>query len=260
MDHPLVSPSATASDIRSAGHVLSAALAQGIKLAALPGAAPATLEQAYAVQCVIAAAAGPVGGWKVSPLRADSAPRCSPIPRSFFREAPATFDPDVLASCQGELEIAVRLGADLLPRSGEIPVDEVAAAIATVHPAVELLSSRFAADSAAPDFHRLADLQNCAGVILGAGVAAWRDIEFAELPLELALDGQALQPVQAQPSTQQTLAAIGWLAAHAHQRGLPLKAGDIIITGARVGPVALTTTRTVMGRAGSLGHLAVSRR
>ena len=43
----------------------------------------------------------------------------------------------------------------------------VAEAIATVHPAIEIVESRFAAGLDAPDLDRVADLRSCGGVILG---------------------------------------------------------------------------------------------
>ena len=246
-------------DIHRAGEMLIAAIRSETKLAALPNATSATLGEAYAVQNAIVDMEGPVGGWKVSPLRADGEPRCSPIPATFFVSSPAIFKSEFLSLYQAELEIAVRLGSHLLPRNGQPSVNEVAASIAAIHPSIELLSSRFTVDSAASEFHRIADLQNCARVVIGKGLTDWRKLEFSDLSLNMALDGTFQHAAPLQPSTERTLAAIGWLATHAEQRGRPLKSGDIIITGARLGPFAVGLSSSVAAGAGLLGTVTVSR-
>ncbi|SFJ53342.1 2-keto-4-pentenoate hydratase [Bosea sp. OK403] len=217
-------------------------------------AAAATLDDAYAIQNVIVAGAGPVGGWKVAPLREGGEPRCSPLPRLFFASSPATFDSGFLATCRAEVEIAICLGADLVPRQGALSMDEVTAAIATIHPAIELLSSRFSEADAAPDLCRLADLQSCAGVVIGAGRTDWHAIALSDLAIELALDTELRHASLPQPSLERTLAAIGWLAVHASRRGLPLKRGDIVLTGARLGPLALASVRKATARVEALGE------
>lgn len=246
-------------DLSSAAQVLMALTRCGGRLARLSGSRPETLEEAYAVQDAITANLGPVGGWKVSPMRPGSEPRCSPLPSSFFHEAPATVPGAVLAECLAEVEIAVRLGRDLPAPDGIPAAAAVADAIASVHAAVELLSSRFDATADAPDLHRLADLQNCAGVVVGAGLRDWTALEFDALPLGLLLDGSGHAGGPVQPTTERTLAAIGWLAHHAQRRGLPLRAGHVIITGARLGPIAVGSSARIVATVGTLATIEIDR-
>ncbi len=243
-------------DIRAASETLAAALRGGSRIAALPGAAPRTLDEAYAVQEALVASLGPVGGWKVAPLVPGGEPRCSPIPASMVHDSSATLDPAVLGGSRAELEVAIRLGRDLTPGGRTLSADEVAAAIASVHPAIELLGSRF--EGAAPDLHRFADLANSGGVLVGPAASAWRGIEFADLALELQIEGKIHRPAGPQPTTERTLAAIGWLAVHAEKRGRPLGAGHVIITGARVGPVPFGPSLEAVGVAGALGSVRVA--
>ncbi len=223
--------------------------------AALPAAAPASLAEAYAIQNAMVAAAGAIGGWKVAPLCAGATPRCSPLPAAFFAASPARFAADFLVACRAEVEIAIRLGAD--PGADATP-EQVAAAIAAIHPAVELLCGRHPAGSTPGDLHRLADLQGCAGVITGPGLTDWHGVAFDHLAIEISRDGATQRAAPGQPSTAQTLAALAWLATHAHQRGLPLKPGDIVITGARFGPFDLNGVTTLAARLETLGGVELT--
>ena len=245
--------------IETAATALSQAIGGATRLAALPGPGPASEAQAYAVQAAIIRAAGAQGGWKVSPLREGKA-RCSPIPTRFFVDAPAQFDIAFLQGCLAEVEIAVRFKGDPLTPGRALSPTNLADCIASVHSAVELLYSRFAAPDSTPDLHRLADLQGCAAVVLGAPTTDWTGLEFAELPFALSLDGREVSLKVNSPTTAQTLEALCWLADHAASRGMPLKAGDVVITGARLGPVCLEGTRDCQARIGAFGPVALSAR
>lgn len=243
----------------AAAAALSQAIEGGARLAALPGPGPASEAQAYAVQDAIVRRVGTQGGWKVSPLREGRA-RCAPIPARFFVDAPASFDAAFLSGCLAEVEIAVRFREDPLARGRALSPANLAACIASVQPAIELLSSRFAAPDTTPDLHRLADLQGCAAVILGAPTTDWSGLEFAELPFALSLAGQEVALKLNSPTTAQALEALCWLADHAAARGAPLKAGDVVITGARLGPVSLQGLRDCRATIGALGAVAISAR
>lgn len=215
----------------------------------------ATLEDAYDLQTALVRRLGPVGGWKVSPLRPGGPPRCSPIPQRFVHVAPYRSEPPGAVPSGVEVEIGLRLGSDLIATGAGLTAQAVAAAIATVHPAMELVGSRYDAPLDAPDLDRLADLQNCAGVVLGAGVEDWRSLEFSGCAVHLDSNGTVLRGPEPQPSTERTLEAVAWLATHAAGRGLPLRAGQIIITGARLGPVPLPVHGTSLARIAGLGEL-----
>lgn len=245
--------------IEAAATSLSKVIGDRTRLTALPGSGPDSEAEAYAIQDAVVRAVGPRGGWKVSPLREGRA-RCSPIPARFFVDAPAQFDATFLSGCLAEAEIAVRFKEAPLARGRAPSPANLADCIASVHPAVELLSSRFAVPDSAPDLHRLADLQGCAAVVLGAPATGWSGLEFAELPFALALAGQEVSLKLNSPTTGQTLEALCWLADHAASRGTPLKAGDVVITGARLGPVSLRGVRDCRATIGRLGPVALSAR
>src|SRR5690349_15953396 len=79
-----------------------------------------------------------------------------------------------------EMEFAFRLGRDLPPRARPYPVDEVVAAVATLHPAIEVPDSRYddAATVGAPQL--IADNACAHDFVLGpAAPVPWRALDLA---------------------------------------------------------------------------------
>lgn len=237
---------------------LAAAWGEGTRLAGLPEPV-GSLEEAYQVQDAFVSLVGGIGGWKVAPLRPGVAPRCSPIPAASVREPSRNVQERRAGDWLIEVEIAVRLGSDLLPENGVVTRDAVAAAIAAVHPAIEIMASRIAPEADAPDFDRVADLQNCDGIIAGEGIRDWRNLDFAAQIAQLTRNGLTETAQTTHASTEATLDAVAWLAVHAAQRGTPLRSGQTIITGARLGPLPLKAEEEAVARVGALGAIHVAR-
>lgn len=257
MSHAFPSPSAGDPDAANA-RALIAACQAGTQLDHLPQAV-ATLDEAYRVQTAFVAAAGGIGGWKVSPLRPGAPPRCSPIPAPFIRSPAASVAGPRGSDWLVEIEIAVRLKAGLSPAGGAVTRAAVAAAIDTVHPAIEIVESRLVAGLDAPDLDRVADLQCCGGVILGPGRTDWQALDFSAEIAELTSGRETVRSEVVQPATGETLDALVWLAGHAAERGSPLRAGQVIITGARLGPLPLVADADAVARVGAIGTLHLPR-
>ena len=135
---------------------------------------------------------------------------------------------------KAEAEIAFVLGADL--PDADTTAEAVAAAVATVHAAIEIVDSRIAdwkisfadtvADNGSSAFFALAaDGRPLAGLDLySAGMVMEVNGAIASLGVGAAALGHPLQ-------------SAAWLARTMASRGEPLKAGDILLTGA-LGPMA----------------------
>ena len=196
---------------------------------------PDTRETAYAVQNETVAALGAVGAWKVAPKPADGEPFCSPILAQHVFADGATLARKELRGLAMEVEIAVTLKADLPLRSGAYTADEIKAAVASFHLAFEVVASRYRDRLTTPQLAGIADLQSNGAVILGQAVAANEWPEFGQQAMSMYLDGALAQASEGNASTENMLQSLSWLAGHAAARGLPLKSGDVIITGARLG-------------------------
>ena len=191
--------------------------------------APADLDAVYAVQDEIIRQIGPVGGWKVA-AGLGHPPICSPVPANRYFAAADRVNGQHHRIFLAEIEVAVRLGADLAPKSTPADVD---AAIASIHPAIELIGNPFTDRDAQPRNVQLADLQSNGAVIVGAALDRAITASLDTLSVTLELDGKPIHAVEKGASWADILDAIAWLAGHAAERGMPLKAGQVIITGAR---------------------------
>jgi 2-keto-4-pentenoate hydratase len=205
-----------------------------------PELRPQTIDDAYLIQDIVVQSLGGIGAWKIVHPAPGAAPRCSPIPASLSWSSPAKISWDAVLRAEVEVELAVRLGQDLPPRGRLYTVDEVFAAIQTVHPALELLGSRFNDRTKVTPLESLADLLSSAGIVFGDGRNDWREFEFSKARLTLAFDEAEIRSTQSGPSTADVMKTLTWLANHAADRCGGLKAGEIVITGARISPVRLT--------------------
>lgn len=194
-----------------------------------PELVPADLDAVYATQDAIIAQIGPVGGWKVA-AGLGHPPLCSPIPANRFHGDGDRVDGQHHRIFLAEIEVAVRLGADLA--AGATAAD-VEAAIAGIHPAIELIGNPFVDRDAVARNLQLADLQSNGAVIVGPVLDRAITAVLETLPVTLQVDGKTAHAVEQGASWADIIDALAWLAGHAAGRGLPLSSGQVIITGAR---------------------------
>lgn len=249
----------TTDDHRRAAAILLAAWSEGRPVADLPAAlAPATLADAYAIQdAVLRLKGGSIGGWKIAAGTAGE-PRCAPLPAAAIQESPAVRTAAGTPSPRIEVEVAARFGRALPPRGTPYGPADLADAIASLHPALELLSSRFIDNKAVSPLSALADSHSNTGVVLGAPVAAWQGIDLGRVSIGLFYDGKPAGEAEGGPGTRSVLATLAWLANHAAARRGGLKAGEIVITGARIGPLPVPPGTLIEADLLSLGRVSLA--
>lgn len=215
--------------------------ASGVLIENLPSdLVPQTAEQAYLVQNETVAILGPIGAWKVQPMPQNGLPFTAPILASTIHGTGAQLRVSDFPSIGIEVEIAVTINRDL-PKSEEAyTAADLRPAIASFHLAFEILASRFIDRAKVPQLAGIADLQHSGAIVLGAAVAPNAFREFGTQAITLSIDGQLIATTPGNATTANMLDALAWLANHAAHRGLPLKKGDIVITGARIGPLPVT--------------------
>lgn len=196
---------------------------------------PATIEEAYAVQDAVSRALGPVGGWKVGASSPTAEPRCAPLLASRVHEGPATLPAARFHRLGIEAELALRVARDLPARGEPYAREEVLAAFDTLHPAIEVVDSRFADRESMDDLSLLADNQSNGAFVYGPAVRDWRDRDLAALPVRLVIDGTAAVERVGGNSAGDPLRGVVWLANHLAARGQPLRAGQIVTTGTTTG-------------------------
>ena len=159
-------------------------------------------------------------------------------------------DPTRCIQPKAEAEIAFVLGADL-PSPESTPA-EVAAAVATVHAAIEIVDSRIS-DWKITFADTVADNGSSAFFVLAneAVPLAGTDIYTAGMVMEV--NGEIASLGVGAAALGHPLNAAAWLARTLAGRGEPLKAGDILLAGALGPMVALNPGDHVVARVGGIG-------
>ena len=134
-----------------------------------------------------------------------------------------------------EAELAFVLARDL-DRAGEIDADDVRAVTDYVVPALEIVDSRVAEwDISIVD--TVADNGSSGLFVLGDARVGIADVQPADIIMRMTRTGAGADPEIVSEGTGadclgDPLAAVAWLATAARDRGSPLRAGDIILSGA----------------------------
>jgi 2-keto-4-pentenoate hydratase len=191
---------------------------------------------AFAVQDATLAELGAVGGWKVGAKGPAAEPGCAPLPALGIKPSGTALLGPPWNMRGIEVEVALRLGKDLVPKSGEPDAATVRAAVEAVVPAIEVVETRLADWRDSTPLAQLADLQSHGALILGepSGI----DIETLDLrtvQAYLAFDGQPVASTRGANPAADIWRLVGWLAWHCVQRGQPLRAGQVITTGSCTG-------------------------
>jgi 2-keto-4-pentenoate hydratase len=217
---------------------------------------PESREAAYAIQDGIVALQGPVGGWKVA-TGTGPEPFCSPLPASVYVAPGEGFSIGKWLAIIIETEVAVGIGRDLPPRGTPYSRDEVKAAMASLHPAIEVIGSRFVPGITVPQLLGIADLQNNAAVLIGPAVRDWSGLDLAHLGILLRTAGVEIGTSEGGPDIEAITDALTWLANHATARQGGLRAGQFIITGSRIVRPIGKPGETVEADFGALGSLRI---
>src|ERR1700743_748030 len=177
--------------MRQASELLLQARRETQPIESLPEALrPHPLDEAYAIQDIMARALGTVGGWKVGAPSPDATPAYAPMPLlGGFAVSGQTLQ-SVLRRFRGvEAEIAFWLGKDLPVREQAYSREEVVNAIASAHPAIELLETAFIDPDKVDRLSMVGDLQMNGGVVYGPAFTAWQNVDLTKESVVLTIDG-----------------------------------------------------------------------
>jgi 2-keto-4-pentenoate hydratase len=196
---------------------------------------PVTLDEAYLVQDRMSWAYDAVGGWKIGAPSPDATPTFAPMPAAWM-------------SCSGcelrgmthryrglEAEIAFLMGADLPPRETPYTREEVIAAIASMHPAIEVLETALADPTQATKLSVVADLALHGGFVYGQAVPNWQSIDFSKESVTMSVDGSVRVERTGSNTAGDLMRLLPYLANEGAGRTEGLKRGDWITTGSWTG-------------------------
>lgn len=201
------------------------------KLHSLPNAMrPETEAQAYLVQRAIMAELGEIGAWKVGSPSPTGDFTCAPLPAAGVQASPGHVLTEHCTDQGVEAEIAVRLAHDLPPRDTPYGRAEILAAIASAHPAIEVLQSRYVEVDRVDPLSNLADSLSHFGLVIGSPIADWRSVDLAAEQVGLVVNGTEMKRRTGNPAGDM-VRLLAWLANDgAHWAG-GLRAGQYVTTG-----------------------------
>lgn len=133
-----------------------------------------------------------------------------------------------------EIEIAVRMGADLAPDRAPFDRDAVAVAVDSCMAAMEIVDNRYEDSSRMGTATLIADDFFGAGCLLGEPVTNWRDIDLARVVGRIMVDGVEIGRGKGGDVMGHPFEALAWLANNLATRGRMLRRGDMILTGSLV--------------------------
>ena len=246
-----------------AGRIIHRCWMAGEVIDALPdGCRPRTPADGYAAQRALAAASGEtVVGWKIAATSTSgqrhinvNGPIAGRLLASRVHASPGEVVFGANRMAVAEAEFAFVMGADLPAREDAWSVEEAMAAVATLHPAIEIPDSRFADFTRAGSAQLAADNACAHEFVLGPATAAdWRAIDLAALRVTLTIDGRVATTGTGADALGDPCAALAWIANNHAAQGAALRAGDIVTTGVCGKPSAIAAGSRVVADLGPVG-------
>ncbi|WP_250455746.1 2-keto-4-pentenoate hydratase [Caballeronia sp. ATUFL_M2_KS44] len=230
-------------DVAALARLFAEARGHRAKLDDLPETArPASADDAYATQEATLRALGAdssdsraIAGWKVGSKSADGPIQGALLPASGVHESGAHLSMQAFGKTGLELEVAFTFKRSFDANSGPYSDDDILNAIDSVHAAIEVVASRFAAWPDIDKIWQLADLQNHGALVVGEGVPYDEAFPFVSPAMTFDYDGASLFDATPANPAGDPRRLLAWTINHAVSRGLIVEKGTVITAGSYTG-------------------------
>ncbi|WP_448502930.1 2-keto-4-pentenoate hydratase [Sphingomonas sp.] len=229
-----------------------------------PGTRPATLDDGYAVQDrAIPMMATAVRGWKVGriPAPLDTRLGANRLAGPIFTVIDASDldsagDPPAMPVFRdgfgaAEAEYLIRIAATPADPAA-LTIESVADIVDAVHIGIEIASSPYRGINADGPTVTVSDFGNNHGLVVGAALPGWRDLSFLDWPVETRINGVVAGRASARTMLDGPLGAVAFLARCLAARGLALRPGDWVSSGAVTGVHEVKVGDRVAARFGEM--------
>ncbi len=252
-------------DIHAAAAILWQHWQQSTRLDELPAQCrPISRAEGYAIQAEVAQLSGQrVVGWKIAAtskagqqhIQVDG-PIAGCLLAARARESGARIALAGNNMKVAEAEFAFRMGADLPKRASSYGVDEVLAAVATLHPAIEVPDSRYQDFTHVGAAQLIADVACACWFVIGPEVRAdWRALDLVQHNVAAYRNGMFAGQGAGANVLGDPRVALAWIANELCTYGEGLRAGEVVITGTCLTPVPVTAGDSVKMDFGEFGAL-----
>ena len=252
-------------DIHAAAAMLWQHWRQSTRLDELPAhCRPANRAEGYAIQAELAKLSGQrTVGWKIAAtssagqqhIRVDG-PLAGCLLSARAVEAGARVSLAGNNMKVAEAEFAFRMGQPLPKRALAYSVAEVLAAVASLHPAIEVPDSRFEDFTRVGAAQLIADVACACWFLIGpAARADWRARDLVQHGVTAYRNGALAGQGSGANVLGDPRAALAWIANELCTYGEGLRAGDVVITGTCLTPVPVSAGDKVKADFGDFGAL-----
>ena len=256
-------------DFSEGARILAEARVNDWRLEQGPRPEPADTDQAYAYQQLVTDALGyDAIGWKVGAtnpaaqsLLGAKEPFVGPIYRELTQSAKPGQTVEIASAPNAlrvtEAEFAFILSKDLPPRGAAYGFDEVAGAIASVHPAIEVVNKRLDGPFGNNVNWVIADGGANHAFVLGPAISDFGAFDLSAHPVSVSVNGAKKTEGSGGAVMGNPIMVLAWLATHLSNRGLGLKSGDIVSTGLTTPVFECAIGDTVLADFGALGSISL---
>ena len=238
---------------------------QGNRMTALPEhVRPRSRQEGYAVQAQLESrSAHPLFGWKIAATSKAGQAHINvdgPLAGRLLRERVVEPGDDVPFGANhmrvAEAEFAFRMAVDLAPRDRPYTVDDAVAAVATLHPSIEIPDSRFDDFTVVGAAQLIADNASAHYFVPGPAVPVdWRSMDLAAHRVTGTVAGRPPVPGMGANVLGDPRIALTWLINELSSLGVTLHAGEIVTTGTCIVPPAIAPGDRFTADFGVLGSV-----
>ncbi|ALG75238.1 2-keto-4-pentenoate hydratase [Azospirillum thiophilum] len=219
---------------------------------------PADKAEAYAVQDAVARRLGPVTAWKVGAPAPDAEPFRAPINAATVFDGADRLPAKLFQVIGVEAEIAYRFDRDLPAREQPYTREEVLDAVASVHPAWEIVDTRFTGFGSQDGLSHMADQFNHGALVVGPAIADWRSLDPLKESVTLEVNGETKVETVGGNSAGDPVRLLVWMANVGARSFDGLHAGDVVTTGSCTGTVFVEPGSRSVARYGTMGTIELT--
>ena len=191
--------------------------------------------QVYAIQDGVAAATGPVSGWKVGARTPTAEPNPAPLLTGALVKSPAAFNGKAMHMIGVEIEISFYIAKAIAARKEPVGRDEALACVGNAFVGMEVVDTRLADFKSADPEWLLADNQMNHALVVGSPIDNWKALDWPDLQVRLSIDGKVEIDQKGGLGSVDPVRPLAWMIDHAVRERGGIRAGQAITTGSWTG-------------------------